>query len=337
MSTCYRGSCASCGVSHHNKKFKNVRGYPIPENIVPTDLKYFSVENNRLCGGCKTSIYKSTKSFKQISLVENTTKFSNYSISSTNQNNQENVIILSNKNENNEEKLNIKFKENCVDEEKKVNKIENDTDIIYGLKPACYGCGKCDIELKIVTVGRADSEYSPFGRWFCCSCIPVMNKKYDSKQKRKLIDYSISSESTKQKRRKKLRDTTNLLAASETSVPELVDDVFNVYKAEEKILSENILRTMQVIQQHFNPVEYKSIGCLLTDNISLDRASQLTGITKRNISRYRNLECRNKIFKKFEKKKFNENFEIVLNAWGDVNVMTTSGKSQKPNASKMLE
>ncbi len=86
---------------------------------------------------------------------------------------------------------------------------------------------------------------------------------------------------------------------------------------------------MQVIQQHFSPVEYKSIGCLLTDNISLDRASQLTGIKKRNISRYRNLKNKNKIFDKFKKKKVNENFEVVLNAWGDVNVMTTSGKSQK--------
>ena len=203
MSTCYRGSCASCGVSHHNKKFKNVHGYPIPENIVPTDLKYFSVENNRLCGGCKTSIYKSTKSFKQISLVENTTKFSNYSISSTNQNNQENVIILSNKNENNEEKLNIKFKENCVDEEKNSNEFETESNIIYGLKPSCYTCGECGIELKIITVGRVDSICSPFGRWYCVSCLPDVNKKkVGQKQKRKIMDYSYSSERTQQERRK---------------------------------------------------------------------------------------------------------------------------------------
>ena len=106
---------------------------------------------------------------------------------------------------------------------------------------------KSAVELKIITVGRVDSEYSPFGRWFCSFCVPVMNKKCDHKQKRKLLDCSISSESTQQKRRKELRDTANLLAGNETSVPELLDDVFNVYKAEEKILSENISNTLKII------------------------------------------------------------------------------------------
>ena len=85
MSTRYRGSCASCGTPSRNKKFKsNPQGYPIPVNIVPTDLKYFSVENDRLCGGCKTSIYKFTNTSKKISLNGNTTKIFSSSISSTN-------------------------------------------------------------------------------------------------------------------------------------------------------------------------------------------------------------------------------------------------------------
>ena len=108
-----------------------------------------------------------------------------------------------------------------------------------------------------------------------------------------------------------------------------MDNAFNVNKTEDNILSENILSTMQVLQKHFRPVECKSIDCLLTDNISLDRASQLTGITKKNISRYRNLKNKNKIFEEFEKKRMNENFQTVLDAWGDVNVMTILGKSPK--------
>ena len=108
-----------------------------------------------------------------------------------------------------------------------------------------------------------------------------------------------------------------------------MDNTFNVNKTEDNILSENILSTMQVLQKHFLPVECKSIGCLLRDDISLDRSSQLTGITKKNISRYRNLKNKNKIFEEFEKKTMNENFQAVLDAWGDVNIMTISGKSQK--------
>ena len=86
---------------------------------------------------------------------------------STNQNNQENVKILSKQDKNNEEKWNIKSNQNINDEEKKLNEIEIETDTIYGLKPSCYRCGKCDIELKIITFGSVDSEYCPFGRWYC--------------------------------------------------------------------------------------------------------------------------------------------------------------------------
>ena len=188
MSTRYRGSCACCGACYNSKTFKSIpQGYPIPTNIVPTDLKYFSVANDRLCGGCKVSIYKSTNSSKQISLNENTTKIFNSSISSTNQNNQENVKILPKKNENNEEKLHIKFNQNINDEEKKLNEIEIETDIIYGLKPSCYGCGKCDVELQIITVGRyiVGSICSPFGQWYCISCLPEVNKQNNCTKKKK--------------------------------------------------------------------------------------------------------------------------------------------------------
>ena len=124
-----------------------------------------------------------------------------------------------NQDENNEEKSNIKFNQNINDEVTKLNEFKIEPDIIYGLKPLCYGCGKCDVELKIITFGSVDSEYSPFGRWYCSCCIPSTKKKWNDKQKRKLIDYFISSESTQQKRRKKLRDTVNLFAGKETSVP----------------------------------------------------------------------------------------------------------------------
>ena len=109
-----------------------------------------------------------------------------------------------------------------------------------------------------------------------------------------------------------------------------MDNTFNVNKTEDNILSENILSTMQVLQKHFRSVGCKSIGCLLTDNISLDRASQLTGIIKKkNISRYINLKNNFFFFEEFEKKRVNENFQAVLDAWDDVNVMTISGRSQK--------
>ena len=85
MSTRYRGSCACYSTPSGNKKFKsNPQGYPIPGNIVSTDLKYFSVENDRLYEGHKASIYKFTNSSKEISLNENTTKIFSSSISSTN-------------------------------------------------------------------------------------------------------------------------------------------------------------------------------------------------------------------------------------------------------------
>ena len=166
------------------KKFKsNPQGFSIPSSIALIDLKYFSVENDRLCGGCKASVYKFTNSSKQISLNKNTTKFFNSSISSTNQNNQENLKKISNKNENNEEKSNIKFNQNINDEETKLIKIE--TDIIYGLNPSCYGCSKCDIELKIITVGRAGISCSPFAQWYCVSCLPDVEKKELFKKKKK--------------------------------------------------------------------------------------------------------------------------------------------------------
>ena len=101
---------------------------------------------------------------------ENTTKIFNTSISSTNQNNQENVKILSKQDKNNKEKSNIKFNQNINDEEIKL--IEIETDIIYGLKPSCCGCGKCDIELKIITVGRVEISCSPFAQCYCVSCLP---------------------------------------------------------------------------------------------------------------------------------------------------------------------
>ena len=47
----YRGHCACCNCSCLNKKFKSTpQGYPIPPSISLTNLKFFSVENNRLCG-----------------------------------------------------------------------------------------------------------------------------------------------------------------------------------------------------------------------------------------------------------------------------------------------
>ena len=188
---------------------------------------------------------------------ENTTKIFSSSISSTNQNNQENVKILFNQDEYNEEKSSNKFNQNTNDEEKILNQIEIEPDIIYGLKPSCYGCGKCNVELKIITVGCVDSEYSPFGRWYCISCLPDTNKKsINQKEKRKRKDYSIPSERTQQERRRKLRQTANLLAGNETNVPELVDDVFNIYMAEDMILSENISNTLKIIQKYYSPIQH---------------------------------------------------------------------------------
>ena len=79
----------------------------------------------------------------------------------------------------------------------------------------------------------------------------------ESQTNKKLIDYFISSESTQQKRRNKLRDTVNLLAGSETSVPKLVHDVFNIDKTEENVLSENISNTLKIVKKYFSPVQHK--------------------------------------------------------------------------------
>ena len=136
------------------------KGFPFLEVLLWSIDKYFSVEKDRLCGDFKASVYKFTNSSKQISLNKSTTKFFNSSISSTNQNNQENLKKNSNRNQNNEEKSNIKFNQNINDEEIKF--IEIETDIIYKLKPSCYGCGKCDIELKIITAGQAEISCSAF-------------------------------------------------------------------------------------------------------------------------------------------------------------------------------
>ena len=73
-------------------------------------------------------------------------------------------------------------------------------------------------------------------------------KELTKKKKRKRKDYSISSERTQQERRKKLRQASNLLAGNEPSVPEEVDDIFNIYKAEDTILSENISNTFKIIK-----------------------------------------------------------------------------------------
>ena len=97
MARPYRGICACCGLSYYNKKFKsNQRGFSIPLSVALIDLKYFSADSNRLCNACKTSLSKPKNSFKQITLNENTTKIFSSSISSTNQNNQENIKILFN-------------------------------------------------------------------------------------------------------------------------------------------------------------------------------------------------------------------------------------------------
>ena len=54
----------------------------------------------------------------------------------------------------------------------------------------------------------------------------LTKKKKKKEKKRK--DYSISLEKTQQKRRKKLRQTSNLLAGNEPCVPELVN-VFLIF------------------------------------------------------------------------------------------------------------
>ena len=65
MSTRYRGRCVYCGTPSRNKKFKsNPQGFSVPSSVALIDLKYFSVENDRLCGGCKASVYKFTDLFK---------------------------------------------------------------------------------------------------------------------------------------------------------------------------------------------------------------------------------------------------------------------------------
>ena len=107
MSTRYRGCCACCGIPHRNKKFKSLYGYPIPPNVVPTDLKYFSVENYRLCGGCKASIYKSTNTSKDIPQIDThhiPMLFPNDSIPNTSKSDNENISVEFSQNINIEEK-----------------------------------------------------------------------------------------------------------------------------------------------------------------------------------------------------------------------------------------
>ena len=100
----------------------------------------------------------------------------------------------------NEKYTNSEFKENCVDdEEKNSNEFETECNIIFGLKPSCYRSGKCDIELKIITVGRIGSESSPFGQWFYVPCLSAINKKWIGPRERKLIDYCVSLEKTQQR------------------------------------------------------------------------------------------------------------------------------------------
>ena len=161
-------------------------------------------------------------------------------------------------------------------------------------------------------------------------------KKWNDKQKRKLIDYFISSQSTQQKRRKKLLDTVNLLAGSAASVPKLVHDVFNIEKTEENVLSENISNTLKIVKKYFSPVQHKRIGCLLTDKLSLDRAVELTGINNSSISKYRNLKNKNgdDIFAELKNKRINENYTLVLDSWGEMNVVVISGKYQKRMSQK---
>ena len=166
----------------------------------------------------------------------------------------------------------------------------------------------------------------------------MQTKKELTKKKKKMKtkDYSIISERTQQERRKKLRQTSNLLAGNEPSVPELVNDIFNIYKAEDMILSENISNALKIIQKYFSLIQHKRIACLLTDKISLDRAVTLTRINSYCISKYRYLKNKNgdDIFIKLKNKKINENYRSVLNSWGEVNVAVISGKSQKGMSQK---
>ena len=150
------------------------------------------------------------------------------------------------------------------------NEFETECKIIFGLKPSYYTCGKCDIELKIITVGRIGSGSSPFGQWFCVPCLSAINKKWIGPRKRKLIDYCVSSERTQQRWTKTLQETTISLATSETSVTQFVNDIFNVNRKEDNILSKNISSTLKLIQKYFSSSKHKSIACLLTDKIQLD-------------------------------------------------------------------
>ena len=320
MPSSYRGRCACCGASYHSNKFRNnSQGFYIPSSITPIDLKYFSVENNRVCASCKKSLYCTKNTVKEI-FYDN----SNTTVAIPNDLNSFTKPI-------DRKCININLDQNINTEAKKSNEVqyESEMEIIFGLKPSCYVCNKCDIELQIITVGRNGSDSSPFGQWYCLPCLSYIGKRWIPPRKRKLIDYSISSERTQQRRRKELRETVNSLAVSETSVSALVDSTFEVNKLEDKILSENISNSMEIIKKNFSPEEYKSIACLLTDKIPLDRAFQLTGIEKSCISRYRTLKNKNKIFEELNKKRSNEYYQTVLNAWGDVNVTVISGKSQK--------
>ena len=103
---------------------------------------------------------------------------------------------------------------------------------------------------------------------------------------------------------------------------------FNIYKAEDMILWENISNTLKITQKYFSPVQHKRIACLLTDKISLDRAVELTGINSYCISKYRCLKNKNgdNIFTKLKDKRINENYKSVLNSWGEVNVVVISRK-----------
>ena len=127
-----------------------------------------------------------------------------------------------------------------------------------------------------------------------------INKKWFGPRKPKLIYYCLSLERTQQRRRKTLQETAISFAASETSVTQLVDDVFNVNIEEANILSGNISSTLKLIQKYFSPTEHKSITCLLTDKIQLDGASKLTGIKNESVSRYRMLNNKNKNFEELD-------------------------------------
>ena len=150
------------------------------------------------------------------------------------------------------------------------------------------------------------------------------------------MDYAVSSKRTQQKRRKTLRETTVLMAANPQSEVQLLKDTFEVISDK---LADNFYSTLNIMKNNENmcPVLYKSVATCLTANLSLNDAFKISGINYSTISKYRKKLNVSKLFVQKKHSNINESYMQKLDEWGEVNVFTTSGKSQKRMPHKSFE